>query len=254
MSLRKTLIVLVGILFLGISYYKWPNRRTTERKSSMTSSVKSDQQQSLAPKAQVPKPSLTENTIRSQGFVKSQSSEEQKIKLNESNFENYVGRCFQGDPCEFQENPMDLYWNFKKANDRKANDLLISYMRKNLQNQVFAKQYKEILKKMIDDFYPPDEKQFQEAAYYNYLGDLRKSLDLYLDLEKKNVKDPSLRPAPKLNIANTYYDLGRFSDALPYYQAALGNYLSQQEQAAIPNQNDLIRFIEDRIEACKAQI
>jgi tetratricopeptide (TPR) repeat protein len=101
---------------------------------------------------------------------------------------------------------------------------------------------------MIRDFYPPEEKQFQEAAYYNYLGELEKSLELYLDLEKKSALDLSLRPAPKLNIANTFYDLGRSKEALPYYEAALEGYLSGQNQVLAPSQNDMIRFIEDRVE------
>ena len=117
-----------------------------------------------------------------------------------------------------------------------------------MKDELYRKRYKDILKKMIEDFYPPEELQFQQAAYYNYLGDLQKSLELYLDLEKKSLSDRSLRSAPKLNIANTLYDLQRYRDSLPYYQQALAEYVSREQEVSIPSQNDMIRFIEGRIE------
>ena len=58
---------------------------------------------------------------------------------------------------------------------------------------MFREVYREDLKRMIDDFYPPQEKEFQDAAYYSYLGESQKSLDLYLDLRQKSDTDATLR-------------------------------------------------------------
>ena len=178
-----------------------------------------------------------------------ESSPQSVWKLDSSNFEHRVSNCFQGEPCELTEDPLALYRFYKKNGNRRASDLLISYLRKNLKDPEFAGHYKDALKTMIDDFYPREEHQFQEAAYYNYLGELDKSLSLYLDLESKASADPSLKRPPKLNIANTYYDLGKLREALPYYQAALGRIL-----ASGYSQDDTVRFVERRIEEIKTKL
>lgn len=166
------------------------------------------------------------------------------IELTSGNFASFVERCFQGEPCAFGEDPKKMYDAFKLRGDRQTSDLLLSLMRRNLKNDSFREQYKDNLKSMIEDFYSPEELPFQEAAYYNYLGDLKKSLELYLALERKSEFDMSLRPAPKLNIANTYYDLGRFREALRYYEAAL------QEKY----ENETLRFIDDRITEIRSKL
>ena len=176
-----------------------------------------------------------------------QDFKDQKIQLASNNFESFVSRCFEGEACEFSEDPWKMYEDFKLAGNTKAIDSLISFMRKKLQDEKFRSQHKEQLLKVIDDFYSPQERQFQEAAYFNYLGDLQKSLDLYLDLEKKSASDPSLRVAPKLNIANTFYDLGKYREALPYYEAALGSLGSGSHA------NDTGRFIDARIAEIRAK-
>jgi tetratricopeptide (TPR) repeat protein len=175
------------------------------------------------------------------------------IELTKENFEKSVLECFKGRECSLMEDPLKLYMDFKLAGNALANDQLISFLRKNLKDKDFRDRYKEPLKQMINDFYPSEEKQFQEAAYYNYLGDLQKSLDLYLDLEKKAARDPSLRPAPNLNIANTLYDLGRYSEALPYYEAALSEYTDGEQEVVHSNRNELVRFIDERISKIKSK-
>jgi tetratricopeptide (TPR) repeat protein len=176
------------------------------------------------------------------------SPSDPKITLTAGNFEDFVSRCFQGESCELEEeDPWKLYQDFKRSGNRRANDSLISYLRKMLTDLKLRDRYKGPLKRMIEDFYPPKEKLFQQAAYYNYLGDLKKSLNLYLELEKRSAGDSSLRPAPKLNIANTLYDLGRFEDALGYYKAALNEYAAGQQPTSFPSSNEMIRHIRDRI-------
>ncbi len=152
-----------------------------------------------------------------------------------------------GETCELSEDPMRLYEEFRASENRSANDDLLSFLREQLKNPQFRDQYKDVLLRMIQDFYSPEERQFQEAAYYNYLGNLQKSLDLYLDLEKKSKSDSSLRGAPSLNIANTYYDLGKFREALPYYQSARTEILSGQNRGIVPAENEMVRFIDERI-------
>ena len=165
------------------------------------------------------------------------------LGLNSGNFESFVLKCFQGEKCKFADDPLRMYREFKSARNEAAMDNLIAFMRAQLKNPEFRERYQDILLDIIHDFYPPEEIQFQEASYYDYLGDKQKSLDIYLNLEKKAKLDSTLRAAPNLNIANVLYDLKRFKEALPYYQAALQDYLSGQVQA----DPSPVGFIEDRI-------
>ena len=171
------------------------------------------------------------------------STTEPVVVLNSGNFEGFVKYCFAGESCTLGEAPRSLYSHFKALGNRQALDSLLSYMRRRLQEEDFRKAHGAELLSMLRDFYPANELDFQNAAYYNYAGQLEKSLALYLELEKKAAIDPQLRPAPKLNIANTYYDLRRFREALPYYQAALDE--------SYPT--EVMRFIEGRIEQIKKQ-
>lgn len=137
-----------------------------------------------------------------------------------------------------------MYKDFKLRENREAQDRLISVLRAKLRTPEGRAAYKDLVRKMIDDFYPPNEKMFQEAAYFNYLGDLDKSLGLYLALEKMSERDPTMTRAPALNIANTYYDLGRLEAALPYYEKATRETTNSES----------LRFIDERIHAIRARI
>ena len=163
------------------------------------------------------------------------------IRLTRGNFESYVRRCFSGETCEFEDSPFEMYQDFKHRGNREAMDRLISVLRNKLRTPEGREAYKDLVRKMIDDFYPANEKLFQEAAYYNYLGDLEKSLSLYLALEKMAERDTSMTRAPTLNIANTFYDLGKYEDSLPYYEKALSETTN----------SETLRFIDERISEIK---
>jgi tetratricopeptide (TPR) repeat protein len=173
------------------------------------------------------------------------------LALTSGNFEGDVQKCFSGDNCILEDDPWKMYGDFKKANNQSAEDNLIAFMRSKLSDEEFRALYKEKLKKMIIDFYPPEERLFQVAAFYNYVGELENSLSVYKDLETKSEANPNLRPAPKLNIANTLFDLRRYREALPYYEMALRENLENSPQVMNPSQNEMARFIEDRISAIK---
>ena len=57
--------------------------------------------------------------------------------------------------------------------------------------------------------------------------------------------DPLLKHDSNLNIANTFYDMGKLQEALPYYQLALDEYSSEQQDPTLVT--EMIRFIEERI-------
>jgi tetratricopeptide (TPR) repeat protein len=171
-------------------------------------------------------------------------------ELTENNLEEVIGRCFQGEPCELKEDPWQLYLKFKSAGRATATDSLISYLRKELQNPKYRDQYKDVLLKMIDDFYPSNNLKtstnnldFQHAAYYYYLGDFNTSLDIYLKMEKTAESDPNaFHP---FNIANDLYELHRWKEALVYYRKALDELISQNHGG--PDQQAVIHFLQDRI-------
>jgi tetratricopeptide (TPR) repeat protein len=132
--------------------------------------------------------------------------------------------------------------------------LLISFLRSKLKNPEFKDRYKDMLLKMINDFYSPDEIEFQQAAYYAYLGELQKSLEIYLDLEKKSAQNPRLRSAPKHNIANVLYEQGRFAQALRYYEDALADLISGKVKVGGAGKSVMMDSINDRIEEIKAKL
>ncbi|MBX9765665.1 MAG: tetratricopeptide repeat protein [Bdellovibrionales bacterium] len=176
------------------------------------------------------------------------------IPLTSGNFKGFVDRCFQGEHCVLDDDAWEMYQRFKRSGDLLAADNLISFLRSKLKDPEFRNKYKHLLKRMIVDFYPKEERQFQEAAYYNYLGDLQKSLDLYMDLERKVESDSTLRSASKLNIANTFYEMKRFSEALPYYEASREQYLSREQNSKVPSRNEMLDFIEERISSIKSKL
>jgi|GEM_PF-4548239 Tetratricopeptide repeat. len=165
------------------------------------------------------------------------------VLLNSGNFESFVLKCFKGEKCRFGEDPMKMYQEFKASGNNRAIDNLLSFMRSALRYPAFRDYYKDTLKAMINDFYPPEERQFQEAAYYSYLGESEKSLNMYLDLVKKSKSNPDLQVPSSLNIANIYYDLKKYPEALNYYQSALEEHLSGKI-VATPSP---VEFIEERI-------
>lgn len=171
------------------------------------------------------------------------------IFLNSENFESRSGECFQDAVCEVEGDPWRQYLALKKEGRKNVTDLYIAFLRKKLSDSKFKEQYKEILKQMINDFYSAESIDFQMAAYYNYLGDLESSLKTYLDLEKKAKKFNKI-PIPNLNIANTYYDLSRFKEALPYYKASLSDLKAMESKDSL----DAEKYISDRIDTIRYKL
>jgi hypothetical protein len=192
---------------------------------------------SLSGDSQAPKP-LTDSTPP---FV-----------LTTENIETSASICFQGKRCEFGEDPWGMYRHFRDSQHPKTCDTIIALLRRKMSEPEFREKYRGPLLSMIEDFYSPLEIDFQRAAYYAYLGELEKSLNLYLELEKRQAYDAGLRPAPKLNIANVYYDLHRLAEALPYYRAALEDLKNSPEK--LSDQRAVQEFIEKRIEEISGKI
>lgn len=178
------------------------------------------------------------------------------VVLNAGNFENFVGRCFHGEPCSLEENPEHLYRDFKLAGRTKANGDLIDYLRRQMKVEEFRERYKEPLKKMIEDFYSAHDLPFQLAAYYHYIGDLDRSLAMYLDLEVQVRADATLRPAPPLNIANLYYDLKKYPEALEYYRKSRAELFRAPHMMGRKSSDgvELLAFVEHRMEELKATL
>jgi hypothetical protein len=242
-ALIAIFVTLVIVIIIAVVFY--PKKTGTEGAEVIQDNV----QAPVIPENQITRVQLSSGTDQVT-VLDAPTPEAKAIVLNAGNFESFVLKCFQGEPCVLEGDPMKMYQDFKAAGNKRAMDSLISFLRSKLRKPEGKAQYKDIVKNMIDDFYPPQEKQFQEAAYYNYLGDLNKSLELYLDLKEKSKKDTSLREAPNLNIANTYYDMKKYAEAQPYYEEALQDYTSGRIKS-IP---DSTPFIEARISEIKARL
>jgi len=91
----------------------------------------------------------------------------------------------------------------------------------------------------------PDDREFEEAAYYFNINDFEKSLELYLEIDRKAALNPNLSSAPKLNVANVYYEMNRLPEARLYYEAAL--YDSQLKELKPGERKDFISYINRHI-------
>lgn len=247
MKNKKALIALFVVLIIAIivAVVFFPKKTGTESPKTVSDNV----QPPVIPENQIRRVQLASGTDKVT-VLDAPTPEAKPLVLNAGNFESFVLKCFQGEPCVLEGDAMKMYQDFKAAGNTRAINSLISFLRSKLRKPEGRTQYKDIVKNMIDDFYPPQEKQFQEAAYYNYLGDLNKSLELYLDLKEKSKKDSSLREAPNLNIANTYYDMKKYAEAQPYYEEALQDFTSGR----IKGDPDPTPFIEERISEIKARL
>lgn len=168
------------------------------------------------------------------------------IKLTSENFEDLYADCLDGKNCDAPKDPWKLYQYFKRKKNRIANDYLITYLsRKKLIDPDSRNQYKNVVKKMIEDFYPTEDRPDAMAEYYMLIEEKQKSLEIYLELEKKFKSDPRKNLTPNLNIGNIYYDLNRFAEALPYYRAAYEINLRDQQNDQ--NHVEVMDYIIDRI-------
>ncbi|UYL08174.1 tetratricopeptide repeat protein [Bdellovibrio sp. SKB1291214] len=238
MKNKKTLIaifvVLVIVIVIAVVFY--PKKTGTE-------------QAPVIPENQITRvqlPSGTELVV----YHDTPKAESKPLSLTAGNFESLVSTCLKGESCVVEDDPLKMYQGFKTAGNTRAIENLISFLRSQLKKPELKDKYKSAVRSMIDDFYPAQEKQFQEAAYYNYLGDLNKSLELYLDLKEKSKKDAALRGAPNLNIANTYYEMKNYAAAQPFYEEAFLDYTSGK----IKSDPDPTSFIEERISEIKARL
>lgn len=170
-----------------------------------------------------------------------------KIMITSSNFASAVNDCFQGTTCEVEGDPWKIYLDLKTEEDPYQIELFISFLRQKLLSENFRESYKDIVLKMIKDFYSEKQLDFQMASYYYYLGDLNASLESYLKLEEKAKSNPKEHSVPMLNIANLYFDLKQYKKSLSYYEASLKALKSTDDLEAH-------HFINDRIEAIKEKL
>ena len=250
--LRQTQFVVFILIFTGVCAFFLFHKKTQTHLSNAETTTEEispakpqDQKTSDIPSAtQTPTPNNVQGDSNSQ-------DPSQVLQLTSANFESLIPKCFQGTPCQLTEDAWRTYEVFKTSGNTHATSDLLSFLKIKIKDPTSRDAYREDLRKMIDDFYPAEEKQFHEASYYASLGDNQKALDLYLDLQQKSVDDSSLRPAPNVNIANVLYDLGRFSDALIYYRMAQDDLEMGSQRAQ--NQKDLIKFISQRIVEIQAK-
>lgn len=172
------------------------------------------------------------------------------IFLNSENFESLSSECLQESICEIEgEDPWAMYLKIKEDGQKNAIHLFISFLLKKIIDPKFRDLYKDALRKIIEDFYPEDVVDFQLATYYNAIGDLESSLSSYKKLEKKAIGNSAVKP--NLSIANTYYDLGKYKEALSYYRASLKD-INPQETS--DDSMDAVRFINERIDLIKEKL
>lgn len=247
MKKKKIVIIAFGVLIIGLFFFFKSSTQKAITNTPLESSFKKAQSKisnhSKLDNLQSESSTVTQ-TEASGGEVKN------TILITADNFEKLSNDCFQGATCAISGDPWSHYVTLKNERENQVADLYIAFLRKQLNNPKFKNQYKDLVLKMIRDFYPREQMDFQIAAYYNYLGDLESSLKVYLDLEKKAKSDPKIFSAPKLNIANTYFDLKRYDKALVYYQSAVTELKSIQTNDSL----EVIAFINERIDFCKDQI
>jgi len=227
------------------------SRNSESRSHTRSPTTKNQTRHESATEADANKPTHTSALKQHQS---KELGAQDEIELNSANFEAFVKYCFAGESCRFTENPMGIYNQFRLLQNTAGQDALIAFLRSKMSDEEYRSRYKSLLHAMIKDFYPPQERALQEAAFHYYVGELEKSLELYLDLERRAQADSSFLTPPPLNIANTLFDLKRHEAALRYYQAARTEYLNGTRETHAPGRAEMIDFIETRIAEIKRAI
>lgn len=171
------------------------------------------------------------------------SSETTAIALDTENFDNLIQDCLEGKPCDFSEDPWQMYSNFKRLNNRKSNQLLIEYMSaQKLTDLNYRDKYKLVVKKMIEDFFTKEERPIHEAHYAMHMDEHEKALKMFKDLKNPNFD---------LNLANIHYDLKQYDKSLEYYQVERERLIVNESD---PNKNPALDYVEDRIDDINKQL
>ncbi len=188
------------------------------------------------------------NDGESTGEYKNVESSKQVAKLlNAENFEEFIHDCTSGLNCEISD-PWKLYLYLKRSKKTDNSELLIGFLgSQKLTNPQTRNQYKEIVKIMIEDFYPTNSyfKVAAEANYYMYLGEKTKALEMFLKLKQNYKNDRVKNISNDLNLANIYFDLKRLREALRYYESTYDE-ISKESQTD-PNQVAVLDFVRGRI-------
>lgn len=171
------------------------------------------------------------------------SSETNAIALNTENFENLIQDCLEGKPCDFSEDPWIMYSNFKLANNKKANQMLIDYLgAQKLTDLNTRDKYKFVVKKMIEDFFTKEERPIPDAEYAMYMGENEKALKMF-----KAINNPNF----DLNLANIHYDLKQYDKSLEYYQKEREKLIVNESD---PNKNPALDYVETQIDNINKQL
>jgi tetratricopeptide (TPR) repeat protein len=172
-------------------------------------------------------------------------------ELTVENFNNTVDSCEQDDPCEVL-NPWEFYQHFKNVKDAKTIDSFISFMGRHKLTDVNSRdKYKKVVKEMIDDFYSPEDKPEADANFYMYIGENLKALNIFLSLQKSsNLEKSSRYVYLDGNIANIYFDLGRFPEAQIYYQAVYNRLIATKDNHQ-RNYDKYLEYISEQLAKCQ---
>jgi len=242
MKFIKVLFFL-GLTLLVIAFFI--NKKTNKVKEAK----KIDETfQSISLENQLPSESKTsKKSSLPQEIFHNEEKSSPKIMITSSNFASAVNDCFQGATCEVEGDPWKIYLDFKAEGDSNQIDLFISFLRQKLLSESLRESYKDIVLKMIKDFYSEKQLDFQMASYYYYIGDLNASLENYLKLEEKAKLNPKEYSVPTLNVANLYFDLKQYKKALSYYEASLKAFKSTDDSDSYNFINDRIEFIREKL-------
>ena len=175
-------------------------------------------------------------------------------KISSENFETEVDKCLQGESCTFSENPMAMYKSFKASGDVRKCERLIALLGSLMSDPKHMKRYRHLLKRIMYNFYPVEQRPFRDAVFMGYLGETERSLSMYLKLDSSPKTEKAIKPLLKLYIANTLYDLGRHQESLPYYEAALKEHTPSKNMEPTASQSESIHVIEGRMEDVKKRL
>ncbi len=135
----------------------------------------------------------------------------QPIALNSDNLQAKGSLCESPDSCIFTEDPWDVYKRLKQSNNGDGISNLVKFLETKINDPKFKDMYAETLKAIVDDFYPQALR-------------LPETISSEVDL------------------ANFYYKMKRFNEALPYYKKAIeGLSVSEAKNSESAN------FIRSRI-------
>lgn len=182
-----------------------------------------------------------------------ESEVNQPVRLSEDQIGDDLELCSESENCIIDFDVMAYYHKLRKNGDNDKIDDLVAFLKDQLDARYITNdekaRAKEYAIKIINEYYPSEDRPNHLAQVYELSEDYQKALEAYLILDKKAQANPKLE-RPYLNLAKIYGMLLNYPMAIKYYKLALNDpgYIEIRDYIA-----DSIEKLEEKVQATKKE-